>query len=172
MVRKTIKRHSSKRHSSKRHLSKRHLSKRHLSKRHLSKRHSSKRHSSKRHSKRHSKRRHIIKGGGYIDVEGYNVMGPYKDDIIKAIKNIPRYAEALNNARDNSDEEIFGIIYEEFAEQAAEERNQGLRQPKLHLSWIDKNGQPKKTRIHVGMGDLSFVDPDNFPQMYGIYHSR
>jgi len=107
-----------------------------------------------------------------MDVEGYNVMRPHKDDIIKAIRNIPRYAEALNNARDNSDEEIFGIIYEEFADQAAEERNQGLRQPKLHLSWVNKNGQPKKTRIHVGMGDLSFVDPDNFPQMHDIYHSR
>jgi len=134
-----------------------------------------KRHSSKRHTKRHTKRytkRRIIKGGGYMDVEGYNVMRPHKDDIIKAIRNIPRYAEALNNARDNSDEEIFGIIYEEFADQAAEERNQGLRQPKLHLSWVNKNGQPKKTRIHVGMGDLSFVDPDNFPQMHDIYHSR
>jgi hypothetical protein len=99
-------------------------------------------------------------------------MSPYKDEIIKAIKNIPRYAEALNNARDNSDEETFRIIYEEFIKHAVENQNQGLERPRLTLSWIDENGQTKSTRIIAAMGSLTFIDVLNPPQMYDIYHIR
>ena len=123
-----------------------------------------------RRTRRRTHRRRTIKGGGYVVPETLNMLYPDLPKIIASVKNIPRYADALNNG-DGSNEDTFRIIYNEFSQHALENRQQRLNRPDLTVSWIDDDGVEKSTTFYLHIRDGLDISMPNNPQSRStIYH--